>query len=118
MRAVSKFLLLLCWCVAFPALAEWEYDQVDLIPKASERVLQLENEVSALPEPLFMSRSDQQKVNTLLHQAISAQQDTVDQFQTYLANYRHQSDELNWSIFSKLTSLWPASPAPSKTCSA
>ncbi|EKO3507262.1 ATP-binding protein [Vibrio fluvialis] len=96
MRAVSKFLLLLCWCVAFPALAEWEYDQVDLIPKASERVLQLENEVSALPEPLFMSRSDQQKVNTLLHQAISAQQDTVDQFQTYLANYRHQSDELNW----------------------
>ncbi|EKO3975116.1 ATP-binding protein [Vibrio fluvialis] len=96
MRAVSKFLLLLCWCVAFPALAEWEYDQVDLIPKASERVLQLENEVSALPEPLFMSRSDQQKVNTLLHQAISAQQDTVDQFQTYLANYHHQSDELNW----------------------
>ncbi|MBY7853022.1 ATP-binding protein [Vibrio fluvialis] len=96
MRAVSKFLLLLCWCVAFPALAEWEYDQVDLIPKASERVLQLENEVSALPEPLFMSRSDQQKVNTLLHQAISAQQDTVDQFQTYLANYPHQSDELNW----------------------
>ncbi|ELO1811895.1 ATP-binding protein [Vibrio fluvialis] len=96
MRAVSKFLLLLCWCVAFPALAEWEYDQVDLIPKASERVLQLENEVSALPEPLFMSRSDQQKVNTLLHQAINAQQDTVDQFQTYLANYRHQSDELNW----------------------
>ncbi|ENJ7186314.1 ATP-binding protein [Vibrio fluvialis] len=96
MRAVSKFLLLLCWCVAFPALAEWEYDQVDLIPNASERVLQLENEVSALPEPLFMSRSDQQKVNTLLHQAISAQQDTVDQFQTYLANYRHQSDELNW----------------------
>ncbi|MFY3324447.1 AAA family ATPase [Vibrio fluvialis] len=96
MRAVSKFLLLLCWCVAFPALAEWEYDQVDLIPKASERVLQLENEVSALPEPLFMSRSDQQKVNILLHQAISAQQDTVDQFQTYLGNYRHQSDELNW----------------------
>ncbi|MBY7955727.1 ATP-binding protein [Vibrio fluvialis] len=96
MRAVSKFLLLLCWCVAFPVLAEWEYDQVDLIPKASERVLQLENEVSALPEPLFMSRSDQQKVNTLLHQAISAQQDTVDQFQTYLGNYRHQSDELNW----------------------
>ncbi|EKO3476806.1 AAA family ATPase [Vibrio fluvialis] len=96
MRAVSRFLLLLCWCVAFPALAEWEYDQVDLIPKASERVLQLENEVSALPEPLFMSRSDQQKVNTLLHQAISAQQDTVDQFQTYLGNYRHQSDELNW----------------------
>ncbi|MBY8071903.1 ATP-binding protein [Vibrio fluvialis] len=96
MRAVSKFLLLLCWCVAFPALAEWEYDQVDLIPKASERVLQLENEVSALPEPLFMSRSDQQKVNILLHQAISAQQDTVEQFQTYLGNYRHQSDELNW----------------------
>ncbi|MBY7898427.1 ATP-binding protein [Vibrio fluvialis] len=96
MRAVSKLLLLLCWCVAFPALAEWEYDQVDLIPKASERVLQLENEVSALPEPLFMSRSDQQKVNILLHQAISAQQDTVDQFQTYLGNYRHQSDELNW----------------------
>ncbi|MBL4276513.1 ATP-binding protein [Vibrio fluvialis] len=96
MRAVSKPLLLLCWCVAFPALAEWEYDQVDLIPKASERVLQLENEVSALPEPLFMSRSDQQKVNILLHQAISAQQDTVDQFQTYLGNYRHQSDELNW----------------------
>ncbi|MBY8035134.1 ATP-binding protein [Vibrio fluvialis] len=96
MRAVSKLLLLLCWCVAFPALAEWEYDQVDLIPKASERVLQLENEVSALPEPLFMSRSDQQKVNILLHQAISAQQDTVEQFQTYLGNYRHQSDELNW----------------------
>ncbi|MBY8317592.1 ATP-binding protein [Vibrio fluvialis] len=96
MRAVSKFLLLLCWCVAFPALAEWEYDQVDLIPKASERVLQLENEVSAIPEPLFMSRSDQQKVNILLHQAISAQQDTVEQFQTYLGNYRHQSDELNW----------------------
>ncbi|EKO3407474.1 ATP-binding protein [Vibrio fluvialis] len=96
MRAVSKFLLLLCWCVVFPALAEWEYDQVDLIPKASERVLQLENEVSALPEPLFMSRSDQQKVNILLHQAISAQQDTVEQFQTYLGNYRHQSDELNW----------------------
>lgn len=96
MRAVSKFLLLLCWCVAFPALAEWEYDQVDLIPKASERVLQLENEVSAIPEPLFMSRSDQQKVNILLHQAISAQQDTVEQFQTYLSNYRHQSDELNW----------------------
>ena len=96
MQAVSRVLLLLCWCVAFPALAEWEYDHVDLIPKASDSALELEKQVSALPEPLFMSRSEQQKVNLLLRETIKSQRDTVEQFEHYLDNYRHQSDELNW----------------------
>lgn len=96
MQAVSKFLVwLFCWAV-FPAMAEWNYAQVDLVPKASESVLELENTVAQLPEPLFMSRAEQQQVSLLLQQTLSAQQETITLFANYLADYQRQKDDLNW----------------------
>ncbi|CAH0525957.1 AAA family ATPase [Vibrio hippocampi] len=75
--------------------ANWRL-QVDDIPQISQPATELQQKVTALPEPLFMSQNDHTQVRRLLSQVLRLQDQDIDSFQQSLAQFRQQLNDETW----------------------
>ncbi|NGZ16207.1 ATP-binding protein [Vibrio aestuarianus] len=97
MRFLLRFLFLAVVVFAQSAQAEWEYDFQATASKANYAANQLANEVSQLPEPLFMSGDERARVQHLLAQVLAEQSKQILVFESQLHQYRQRNSDVDWS---------------------
>lgn len=91
-------LLLVFWlmCGSYSVHAEWDISDIDIHPNAKQQVIDIQQQVDALPDSLFMSDEQLAEVQQLLRKTLTLQEQNIDELSQSLKNYRNQSDELNW----------------------
>ncbi|WP_261817346.1 ATP-binding protein [Vibrio gallicus] len=94
------FISLALILLSFSARAEWEY-QISDEPEVDQVAITIASEVNKLPEPLFMSGADSDKVDQLLSAVIEQQQIDAKRFSNQLSQYRKQSSAENWQAAEK-----------------
>ncbi|WP_159656544.1 ATP-binding protein [Vibrio atypicus] len=108
MRFFLRFLCVVALFSVYPALASWQYDLQE-IPQIDTVSASIEQEVSGLPEPLFMTDQDKRKVGQLLNAVINEQQKQIALFEQRIKQYRSQGGDTAWfeteSSYLTLTSL-------------
>lgn len=108
MRFFLRFLCMSSLLIGLPALADWQYD-FQTIPKVDAVSADIEQEISHLPEPLFMTEKDRRKVDQLLSAVINEQRKQITLFKQHLGAYRSNGGDDTWfeteSSYLTLTSL-------------
>ncbi|MBA5763506.1 ATP-binding protein [Vibrio sp. 404] len=103
-----RVLVLACLLVAVPSLANNEYGFKPQ-PQSSPEANEIAQQVSALPEPLFMTQKDKRQVNLLLAKVLRIQRDQITDFASHLEEFRANSSDEAWnsvqSSYFSLTSL-------------
>ncbi|MCW8348527.1 ATP-binding protein [Vibrio sp. ZSDZ65] len=74
------------------AIAKWEF-QDETLPALSQTAVDMEKEVAAFSNPLFLTPSEQAKVRRLLSVTLELQDDEIRAFESSLKDYRHASTE-------------------------
>ena len=64
----------------------WQYEQ-EIVPKVNESAIKIDAEVSTIPDPLFMTHSDQRKVTQLLNAVENEQRNQIDIFSERLSTF-------------------------------
>lgn len=64
----------------------WQYEQ-EITPNINESAIKIHNEVSSIPDPLFMSLSDQRKVSQLLIAVENEQRNQINIFADHLSTF-------------------------------
>ncbi len=91
------FKMLIAFSVIFSpyALSEWQY-QPDNQPTVAEVAVSISQEVANIPDPLFMTSTDQIKVRQLLDATLSEQQAQSNLFANNLSSYLETFSEEEW----------------------
>ncbi|GAB7220093.1 ATP-binding protein [Vibrio comitans] len=95
MRSKLFFLPLLLTLFSFGVHANWEYDLADE-PNIDKVSISIAAEIDKLPDPLFMTREDRDKVNQLMEAVITEQRKHADQFAEQIDAYNEESSDENW----------------------
>ncbi|GAD79554.1 hypothetical protein [Vibrio ezurae] len=95
MRAKFFFLPILLMLLSFSAQAKWEYKLADE-PQIDEVAVKIAAEVNKLPDPLFMSHGDKEKVNQLMEAVINEQRTHADQFANQIKTYSNDDTDQHW----------------------
>ncbi|MCW8336030.1 ATP-binding protein [Vibrio paucivorans] len=95
MHLLIRVVIAISLLVALPAQAQWEYD-FKPVPEAQDIAKDIAQEVSSLPDPLFMSPQDRSKVRQLLNAVLAEQKKQIDIFDERLNHYRDDANEQTW----------------------
>lgn len=108
MHFLLRSICIVCLMIAPPSWANWQYD-FQAIPSVDQVTADIEQEISHIPEPLFMTEQDKHKVNQLLSAVLKEQKHQVALFSDHLHAYRKGGDDKVWfeteSSYLTLTSL-------------
>ncbi|RTZ16833.1 ATP-binding protein [Vibrio aquaticus] len=95
MRSIIRLLLLSIALMSSFSYASWEYD-FQPMPEAKQVASDIAEEVSHLPEPLFMTAKESRKVTMLLTAVIQEQNKQRLMFSDQLRAYRSEGGEEAW----------------------
>lgn len=102
-----RVLVLASLLIATPSLAN-EYG-FQSQPQSSPEAVKIAQQISELPEPLFMTPKDKRQVNLLLARVLRIQREQITSFSEHLDAYRAKSADQEWnkvqSAYFTLTSL-------------
>ncbi len=108
MRFFLRLLCVVSLITVYPAVANWQYD-FKATPQVDAVSADIEQEISQIPEPLFMTEQDKRKVDHLLDAVINEQRKQIDLFKQHLEAYRKNATNEIWfeteSSYLTLTSL-------------
>ncbi|EGU30620.1 AAA family ATPase [Vibrio scophthalmi] len=96
MRFNLRCLLFISLVMAWPALANNDYG-FQSQPQRSPVADEIAQQISALPEPLFMSGKDKRQVNILLAKVLRVQREQIATFDKQLVAHRKDSSPQTWS---------------------
>ncbi|OLQ88381.1 AAA family ATPase [Vibrio panuliri] len=100
--------ILFCLLLTSPSFASNEYG-FQTQPQSSPEAIKIAEQVSGLPEPLFMTTADKRQVNLLLARVLRIQREQIAQFASHLDAYRNTNKDSEWnqvqSSYFTLTSL-------------
>ncbi|WP_086980935.1 ATP-binding protein [Vibrio aphrogenes] len=82
--------------LSLSAHAEWEPSHQDKKPKVSDAAQRIAEQVSQLPDPLFMTSADHAKVDELLSATLYQIDTNTKGFEQALKDYRHHNNDQNW----------------------
>lgn len=98
-KLMSKFVqFLVCLLVLFSvsAQAEWQPVHQAKQPGINPTAQGIADQINALPDPLFMSNSEQAKVDELLSATLYQIDEGTKGFEQALADFRHHTGPSNW----------------------
>ncbi|OLQ95365.1 AAA family ATPase [Vibrio ponticus] len=102
-----RVLVLASLLIATPSLAN-EYG-FQSQPQSSPEAVKIAQQISELPEPLFMTPKDKRQVNLLLARVLRIQREQITSFSEHLDAYRANNADQEWnqvqSAYFTLTSL-------------
>ncbi|WP_114764422.1 ATP-binding protein [Vibrio rhodolitus] len=102
-----RVLVLASLLIATPSLAN-EYG-FQSQPQSSPEAVKIAQQISELPEPLFMTPKDKRQVNLLLARVLRIQREQITSFSEHLDAYRAKNADQEWnkvqSAYFTLTSL-------------
>ncbi len=100
--------ILFCLLLTSPSFASNEYG-FQTQPQSSPEAIKIAEQVSGLPESLFMTTADKRQVNLLLARVLRIQREQIAQFASHLDAYRNTNKDSEWnqvqSSYFTLTSL-------------
>ncbi|MGF1720949.1 ATP-binding protein [Vibrio kyushuensis] len=95
MRFLLRFITFVLFLVPMSSHANWSYD-LSTSQAIDETALSIANEINQFPELLFISSTEQRKVNQLLTATVEQQAKHIHQFNKILTLYKEDRTEDLW----------------------
>jgi hypothetical protein len=95
MRSITRLCAIFSLLISSFSYASWDYD-FQPVPEAKSVASDIADEVSQIPDPLFMTSKDNRKVSLLLNAVLQEQDKQRVSFDQHIASYRKSGSDETW----------------------